>query len=53
MTCRWVSQFLSEVEKQDLMDSCLSMLKKFDGGRRKLMYNIITGDENCFYYYDL
>ena len=29
------------------------MLKKFEGrGRSKRVYDIITGDENWFYYYD-
>ena len=28
------------------------MLKKFDGGRSKRVYEIITGDESWFYYYD-
>ena len=33
MTCRWASQFLTEAQKQDRVDSCLKMLKKFDGSR--------------------
>jgi histone-lysine N-methyltransferase SETMAR len=28
------------------------MLEKFDGGRSKRVYDIITGDESWFYYYD-
>ena len=28
------------------------MFKKFDGGRPKRVYDIITGDESCFYYYN-
>ena len=50
--CRWVSHFLTETQKQDRVDYCLAMLKKFDGCRSKCMYDIITGDESWFYYYD-
>ena len=49
MTCRWVFQSLTEAQKQDRIDSCLTMLKKFDEGRSKC---VITGDEICFYYYN-
>jgi len=52
ITCRWVPHFLTEAQKQDRVDYCLEMLKKFDGGRSKGVYDIITGDESCFYYYD-
>ena len=50
-TCRWVLHFLTEAQNQDRVDYCLAMLKKFDGGRSKRVYDIITGDESCFYYY--
>ena len=52
ITCRWVPHFLTEAQKQDHVDYYLPMLKKFDGGRSKRLYDIITGDESCFYYYD-
>ena len=52
ITCRWVPRFLTETQKQDRVDYCLAMLKKFDGGRLKRVYDIVTGDESCFYYYD-
>ena len=50
ITCRWVPRFLTEAQKQDRVDYCLAMLKKFDGGRLKRVYDIITGNESCFYY---
>ena len=52
ITCRWVPHFLTEARKQNRVDYCLTMLKKFDGGRSKHVYDIITDDESWFYYYD-
>ena len=47
MTCRWVSHFfLTEAQKQDRVDYCLAMLKKFDGSRSKRVDDIITDDES-------
>ncbi|CAF2243321.1 unnamed protein product [Rotaria magnacalcarata] len=91
ITCRWVPHFLTETQKQDRVDYCLTMLEKLDGGRSKRaqenqdtsefngtdrksngihrircrkrsdplvglnllgVYDIITGDESWFNYYD-
>ena len=52
ITCRWVSHFLNEAQKEDRIDYCLAMLKKFDGGQPKRVYDILTDDESWFYYYD-
>ncbi len=52
VTCRWVPHFLTEAQKQDRVDYCLKMLEKFDGDRSKRVYDIVTGDESWFYYYD-
>ena len=38
--------FLNEAQKQDCIDYCLAMLKKFDGSRSKRVYDTITGDES-------
>ena len=46
MTCRWMSQFLTEAVKEDCVDFCLAMLKKFDGGRSKRVDDIITDDKS-------
>ena len=46
MTCRWVSRFLIEAEKQDCVDYCLTMFEKFDRGRTNRGYDIVTGDES-------
>ena len=43
--------FEVELGSYSLVDYCLAMLKKFDGGRSKRVYDIITGDESCFYYH--
>jgi len=47
-----VPYFLTEAQKQDRVDYCLEMLEKFDGGRSKRVYDVITDDESWFYYYD-
>ena len=52
MTCRRVPHFLTEAQKQDRVDYCLAMFNKFDGGKSKRVYDIITGDESWFCYYD-
>ena len=44
--------FLTEAQKQDSVDYCLAILNKFDGAKSKRVYDIIIGDESCFYYYD-
>ena len=40
------TSFLTEAQKQDPVDYCLAMLKKFDGSRSKRVNDIITDDEN-------
>ena len=47
ITCRWVPHLLTETQKQDRVDYCLAMLKKFHSGRSQ---RVITGDESWFYY---
>ena len=49
ITYRWIPHLLTEAQKQDRVDYCLAMLKKFDSGSSK---RVITGDESWFYYYD-
>jgi hypothetical protein len=46
---RWVPHLLSEDQKQARVDWCHFMLKKFDGGRSKSVWNIFTGDESWIY----
>jgi len=50
--CRSMPYFLTEAQKRDRVDYCLEMLETFDGCRSKRVYDIITGDESWFYYYD-
>ena len=42
--CRSMPYFLTETQKRDRVDYCLEMLEKFDGGRSKRVYDIITCD---------
>jgi transposase len=46
ITCRWVPHFLTEAQRQDRVDYYQKMLEKFDGGRSKRVYDVITGDES-------
>lgn len=49
---RWVPHRLTEAQKQERVDFCKRALAKFDRGRAKHVFDIITGDEAWFYYYD-
>ena len=49
---RWVPHSLTEAQKDARVDWCHFMLEKFDGGRSKDTYNIVTGDETWVYHYD-
>ena len=49
---RWVPNNLSEEQKQDRVDWCTHMLRKFDGGRSPRVWDIVTGHETWVYQYD-
>ncbi|CAF3860722.1 unnamed protein product [Rotaria magnacalcarata] len=52
VTYRWVPHSLSAAQEHDRVDYCLQILEKFDGGKLKRVYDIITGGERWFYDYD-
>ena len=49
---RWVLHILSDDQKQLRVQFCCHSLKRFEEGRPRRVFNIITGDESCFYHYD-
>ena len=52
LAARWVPHQLTLVQKEKRKDFCEFMLKKFDEGRSKRVYDIYTGDESWIYQYD-
>jgi [histone H3]-lysine36 N-dimethyltransferase SETMAR len=52
LTSRWIPHLLSDEQKQSRVSWCKFMLDKFDGGRSKLVSEIITADETWIYQYD-
>ena len=49
---RWIPHNLTEAQKKGRVDWCQEMLQKFEGGRSKSVYNIVTGDETWIYAYE-
>lgn len=49
---RWIPHNLTEAQKNARVNWCKEMLKKFDLGRAKSVYNIVTGDETWIYSYE-
>ena len=49
---RWVPHNIREEQKQGRVDWCQPMLTKFDEGRSRQMWDIITGDETFIYPFD-
>ena len=45
---RWVPHALTD----DRVQFCRHSLKRFEEGRSRRVFDIITGDESCFYHYD-
>ncbi len=52
LVSRWVPRGLSEEQKKERVRWCRFMLKKFDGGESKSVWDILTGDETWIYQYD-
>ena len=52
LSARWVPHRLSPEQMQARVKFAQLMLAKFDGGRSKLVNNILTGDETWVYFYD-
>jgi [histone H3]-lysine36 N-dimethyltransferase SETMAR len=49
---RWIPHNLTKAQKERRVDWCKEMLKKFDRGASKAVYNIYTGDESWIYAYE-
>ena len=49
---RWVPQNLSDEQKATRVEWCQYMLQKFDGGRSRRVWDIVTGDETWLYCFD-
>ena len=49
---RWVPHNLTEEQTRARFEWCQYMLKKFDGGKSRQVYEIVTGDETFVYQYD-
>ena len=49
---RWVPLTLSDDQKQFRLQFCRHSLKRFEEGRPRRVFDIITRDESCFYHYD-
>ena len=49
---RWVLQTLTDDQKQLQLQFCRHSLKRFEEGWSPRVFDIITGDESCFYHYD-
>lgn len=52
LACRWVPHQLTPDQMQARVQWCKEMLKRFDEGRSKRLYDVVTGDESWIYQYD-
>ena len=48
----WVPHTLTDDQKQFPLQFCRYSLKRFEEGWARRVFDIITGDESCFYHYD-
>lgn len=52
VVARWVPHSLTSEQRQVRVEWCKDILKRFDGGKSKRIYDVITGDETWIYQYD-
>jgi histone-lysine N-methyltransferase SETMAR len=52
LTSRWIPHLLTQEQKDQRVEWCRFMLKKFDNGRSRLVSQILTGDETWIYMYE-
>lgn len=52
VSARWIPHLLTEDQKEARINFCKFMLEKFDGGKSKRVYDIVTGDETWIYRFD-
>ena len=48
----WVPHTLTDDQKQLRLQFCHHSLNRFEEGWSRRVFDIITGDESCFYHYD-
>ena len=48
----WIPHALTDDQKQLPLQFCRHSLKRFEENRSRHVFDIITGDESCFYHYD-
>ena len=49
---RWMRHKLTDDQKSLRLQFCHHSLKRFEEGRSRRVFDIITGDKSCFYHYD-
>ena len=49
---RWMPHTLIGDQKQLRVQFCRHSLKRFEEGQSRHVFDVITGDESCFYHYD-
>lgn len=52
VAARWVPHCLTDQQKDQRVKWCQFMLQKFDQGKSKRVYDIVTGDESWIYQFD-
>eukprot|EP00794_Sanderia_malayensis_P014608 gene14608-16119_t len=52
VTARWVPHCLTDQQKDHQVNWCQFMLQKFEEGKSKRVYDIVTGDESWIYQFD-
>ena len=50
---RWVPHTLTNDQKQPGLQFCRHSLERFEEGQSRCIFDIRTGDESCFYHYNL
>ena len=48
----WVPHTLTDYQKQLRVQFCRHSPKRFEEGRSRRIFDILTDDESCFYHYD-
>ena len=50
--CMWIPHSLTDEQRQVRVELCEFMLRKVNGSRSKLTWEVLTGDETWIYRYD-
>ena len=52
LECRWIPHTLTSEQMSGRVSWCVEMLDRFDEGRSRRLYDIVTGDETWLYQFD-